>query len=110
MATNAESKRRLRACRRLAVSYPDRTATDRLAQIADIASGEADPKIARPRSSPDLAERIAAGSASRAKGNAHDRIEREAAAAKAAQEEEKKRQRRDARDRQQRSGRDRKGG
>lgn len=102
MPTNLETKRQLRACRRLAVSYPDRTAAERLARIADIASGKAEPTMGQSAPSPDLAERIAAGQASRAKGNAHDRIEREAVS-----EAEKKRKKRNTRDRQQKTGRDR---
>jgi len=101
MATNLENKRRLRACRRLAVSFPDRTAKERLKKIADIASGKAAPTIARPPSSPDLQKRLAEGQASRARGNAHDRRDREA------EEEEKARKKRGTRNRQQASGRDR---
>jgi len=102
MSTNPETKRRLRAVRRLAVSYPDRTATDRLAQIAGIASGETEPVISRPPPSPDLMERVEEGQRSRAKGNAFDRREREAE-----KEKEAARKKRHTRDRKQTGGRDR---
>ncbi len=114
MATNLDHKRRLRACRRLAVSYPDRTASDRLEKIAGIAAGKIDPGVSRPGSSPDMAERIAAGSRSVARGNALDRIAREEVAENERKAErvkkekaEKRRQDRASRDRQQGSGRNR---
>ena len=102
MPTNPETKRRLRAVRRLAVSYPDRTADERLTRIVDIASGKAEPTMAQRAQSPDLTERIAKGQASRAKGNAHDRRDRNAE-----EEEKKARKKRHTRDRQQAAGRDR---
>ena len=102
MPTNPETKRRLRAVRRLAVSYPDRTAEDRLAKIVGIASGDAEPTAGRTPSSPDLLQRIVAGQASRSRGNAHDRREREAE-----KEKEKTRKKRGSRDRQETAGRDR---
>jgi len=102
MPTNPETKRRLRAVRRLAVSYPDRTADERLTRIADIASGKAEPTMAQRAQSPDLAERIAMGQKSRAKGNAHDRRDRDAE-----EDTEKARKKRGTRDRQQTAGRNR---
>ncbi len=114
MATNLDHKRRLRACRRLAVSYPDRTASERLEKIAGIAAGEIDPGVSRPGSSPDMQERLERGMRSRAKGNALDRIKREEDAeterrdARIKKEkDEKRRQERATRDRNQASGYDR---
>ena len=102
MPTNPETKRRLRAVRRLAVSYPDRTAEERLTKIVGIASGETEPTTGRAPSSPDLLDRIAAGQKSRARGNAHDHIER-----RAEEDKETARKKRGTRNRQETSGRDR---
>ena len=72
MASSIESKRRLRAIRRLSASFPDRTAEERLARIEGIASGAVDP-VVRNTTSPDLMERLAAGQASRSPRTAHDK-------------------------------------
>ncbi len=96
--TTTDDRTRLRACRRLARSFPDKTAKERLATIADIAGGKAEPAIAKTPLSSDVHERIAAGQASRAKGNAHDRIKRREIEATA--EADRKRRKRGTRDRQ----------
>ncbi len=101
--TTTDDRTRLRACRRLARSFPDKTAKERLATIADIATGKAEPTIAKTPLSADVHERIAAGQASRAKGNAKDRIAREAKK----EEAETKRKQRGTRNRQEMAGLDR---
>ncbi len=94
--TTTDDRTRLRECRRLARSYPDKTAKERLERIAGVASGKIEPGRAAVGLSADVHERIAAGQASRAKGNAHDRIKTET-----------KRKKRGTRNRQERGGHDR---
>ena len=60
-----DSRRRLRAIRRLARSFPAANQVERLETIADIASGKAPPERGTNPVSKDLAERLAAGAASR---------------------------------------------
>jgi hypothetical protein len=107
MATNIESKRRLRAIRRLSGGFPDRTAEERLAKIAGIATGDLDPADFRHQTSPDLLDRLKAGQASRAPRNAADK--RPVAEVKAEEREadEKKRKKRGGHDRKEDGGQDR---
>jgi hypothetical protein len=60
-----DSRRRLRAIRRLARSFPASSQEERLGTIADIASGKAPPERGTNPVSKDLAERLKAGAASR---------------------------------------------
>jgi len=106
VTTTTDDRTRLRACRRLARSFPDRTAKERLDKIVGIASGKDDPGRALVRLSADVHERIAAGQASRAKGNAHDRIERDKVRSEQ-EEKEKKRRKRGTHDRAEKRGTDR---
>ncbi len=102
--TTTDDRTRLRACRRLARSYPDKTSNERLKRIADIASGKIEPTMERVKLSSDVMERITAGQASRSMGNAHDRIERRRLEEAEADE---KRKRRGTRNRQETAGHDR---
>lgn len=99
--TLVETKKKLRAIRRLASPVPTRTAEERLVRIEGIASGKITPEEGRNRTSPDLAERLMRGQASRAQGNALDRKKPEV---KQADEEEKRRKATGGRDRQERGG------
>ena len=101
MAANIETKRKLRAIRRLSASFPDRTAEDRLVQIEGIASGRLEPTIARHGPSPDLMERLEAGQASRSPRVTDGRKKKEE---KETETEEKKRGKRGGRDRMERGG------
>lgn len=111
MAASIETKKRLRAIRRLATSFPDRTAEERLAQIEGIANGSLEPKVWRRDMSTNLMERLAAGQASRSPRNAFDKrpgakrpaVAREAEA-ETETEEKKKRGKRGGRDRMERDG------
>ena len=60
-----DNRRRFRAIRRLCNPYPPQSADERLAQISDIAAGKAPPELVLQPVSKDLAERLAAGAASR---------------------------------------------
>ena len=103
--TTTDDRTRLRACRRLARSFPDKTSHERLKMISEIASGKAEPRMKKTKLSSDGMERITAGQASRSQGNAHDRIERRRLEDEA--EAEKKRKKRGTRNRQETSGHDR---
>jgi hypothetical protein len=110
MSASIESKRKLRAIRRLSASFPDRTAEERLKQIEGIASGKLEPKLVRHQTSPDLMERLAAGQASRSNRTATTRTEKEAEDKKKADEaahEEKKRKAKATRNRKEEGGHDR---
>jgi hypothetical protein len=109
MAANIETKRRLLAIRRLAMAFPDRTAEERLKTIIGIAKGEIDTMTVRRHTSPDQAERLAAGMASRSPKLAARREGAKVAksvevAAAIEAEEEKKRKKRGGRDRMDESG------
>jgi hypothetical protein len=60
-----DSRRRLRAIRRLSRSFPASNQVERLESIADIASGKAPPERSISPVSGDLAERLADGADSR---------------------------------------------
>jgi len=108
MATNIETKRKLRAIRRLSASFPDRTADERLVTIEGIASGKVDPSVVRHQTSPDLLERLERGQASRSRRNALDtRPKEDQEAAREEEEPEKKRKGSKGKDRQERGGFDR---
>jgi len=96
MAATIETKRRLRAIRRLSASFPDRTAEERIKQIEGIASGKLEPKLFRNETSPTLMERLAAGQASRSPRAADQK--------KPEKKPEKKRKGLGGRDRQERGG------
>ena len=108
MAASIETKRRLRAIRRLSASFPDRTAEERLEKIEGIASGKLEPTVARHGPSSNLMERLAAGQASRSPRISDARRAKDAAARKAeegeAEEKKRKRGRRGGRDRMERDG------
>lgn len=63
--TTLLQRRQFRAIRRLANPYPPTGALGRLAQIADIATGDAKPELVIQPLSTDLKERLEAGAASR---------------------------------------------
>ncbi len=110
MATNIETKRRLRAIRRLSASFPDRTADERLEKIAGIAKGDLDPADFRHQTSPDLIERIKRGQASKSVRNALDtraKLNQDEPEAESEDEPEKRRKRRGSRDRKEGGGFDR---
>ncbi len=109
-----ERTRRLRAIRRLSPSFPRHTAAERLEKIEGIANGKTDPSIVRRKPSADLAERLAAGIASRSPRiqDRHKIKDKKKAAFTEREEEkkatdEKKRKSRLGRDRQERGGQDR---
>lgn len=60
-----ETRKKLAAIRRISAAFPDATAEERLLQIEGIASGKLEPKLVRREHSANLAERLAAGQASR---------------------------------------------
>jgi len=113
MAANIDTRRRLLAIRRLATSFPDRTADERLANIRKLASGEGNPADFRNQTSPDLAERLAAGQASRSPKLAQRRQgalkEDEAAKKRKEDEASRKRKAKSGHDRMESSGLDREG-
>jgi hypothetical protein len=108
-----EAMKRMRVIRRLASPVPAVTALERLAKIEGIASGKLDHMSERPKSSPDLMERLHRGQASRSPRNAADTAKAEAErrkredAEKKAEDADKKRGRRGGRDREERGGFDR---
>jgi hypothetical protein len=93
-----ETMRRLAAIRKLARQMPLENCDERLAKIAEVASGKGDVEGYFKNVQGNLAERLAAGQASVAP------ITDPRAAEK---EDEKKRKKRGSLDRQERSGRDR---
>jgi hypothetical protein len=106
MATNIETKRKLRAIRRLSSCFPDRTAEERLEKIEGIAAGKIDPSVVRRGTSPDQAERLKRGMASRSPRNALDTKPVQKPKDEK-QDEEKKRKKRGGHDRQEKGGIDR---
>ncbi len=97
MATNIETKRKLRAIRRLSASFPNRTAAERLKTIEGIATGKLEPTVVRRATSPDLIERLEAGQASKSP-RVGDKP------AKKKDEPEKKRKKRGGHDREEKGG------
>ena len=78
MAASIETRRRLRAIRRLSSGFPDRTAEERLEKIAGIASGKLDPSVARPNrvAPPPVPAEEPEDEKKRKKKGGHDRQER----------------------------------
>ncbi len=72
MGTKIDTKRTLRAIRRLSGAIPARDADERLQLIADIATGKTPPTSVRRQTSPTLAKRIHEGQASRSPRTAFD--------------------------------------
>ena len=73
MAASIETKRKLRAIRRLSTPVPDQNAEERLGQIGDVLSGKLDVQRITNITSPTLARRLAEGQASRSPRNAIDK-------------------------------------
>jgi hypothetical protein len=73
MAASIETKRKLRAIRRLSSPVPDRTAEERLGQIGDVLSGKIDSAKFTNVTSPTLLKRLKEGQASRSPRNAFDK-------------------------------------
>ena len=100
MAAKIETKRKLRFIRSISAPFPDRTAEERLARIADIASGKVELTDPENKVSPTLLERLEAGQASRSVRNAADKRPKK----KDEDKEEGEREEKGGKDRKKRGG------